>query len=461
MGEKGKYETVTQSWGSSCQLSAFILKLAGTHQVRSIITMTSFSSISTIFLVAVFLLSSQAQAFNFQKDDFRQVTEADSFEEMVAKGKNSFQIELMQSDVSQDFGEVDRGGEASTLRSRFTFESAQYRFFSFLVEFDDVTALPDDSSYNSGANGETDDALIPAHDDTYVRRAWLGYDIANTLIKYGRQNINLNNGRFIGTETAFPRDASFSALTVRNESLNLMRFRLGHIYQYESAFGREVEGGRQALDANYLTISYRGFLHSLLSLYHYDIDAGEGFEQWDSQTSGVRFSGFIDNEPAIEYALEYASQRDGHDNTRDYSAAYYLLEAGVTFHGIRIFAGREVLGADDDEGFVVTPLGELHAFQGGADIFSHGGLGNIEGGLVDDYVSLGYVLDVDSKVLISHHTYEADESGANNDSLGREWRLEAHHNWNNLDFILDYASYTARSFGVDTQSWRAGLQYNF
>jgi len=414
---------------------------------------------STLILLCSLFVSMSVQAFNFQEDDFREANDVESLSAMFSEGTADFSFELMQSDVKEESAGSVIGAQATTVRSRLRFESAQYQLFSFYLELDDLTAIPDDSSYFSGANGETDDALIPAEDATYVRNAWLGYDIANTFIRYGRQDIDLDNGRFIGTDFSQARDASFSALTLKNESLNLVRLRLGRIYQHESPLGREVPGGRLGMDTRYFHFSYRGIIHSLLSLYHYDTDVN-GHAGADTTTSGVRFSGHIKNEPAIEYAIEYATQTDAHDNPQDYSARYYLLEAGITYRHIRLFGGRESLGSDD-VAFFVTPLANQHRFQGGADVFSVNGLGNISGGIVDDYISLGLVLDDEARVIVTHHRFESEDASTGPGRLGKELNIAATYRWSDIDFRVEYADYVADRYGRDIEKWWTSVTLNF
>src|SRR3546814_13154974 len=49
----------------------------------------------------------------------------------------------------------------------------------------------------------------------------------------------------------------------------------------------------------------------------------------------------------LSYAASYARQSDYRNNPNDYSAEYYLVEAGLGFSGFTIGGGYEVLGADN------------------------------------------------------------------------------------------------------------------
>src|SRR3546814_9023927 len=71
----------------------------------------------------------------------------------------------------------------------------------------------------------------------------------------------------------------------------------------------------------------------------------------------------------LSYAASYARQSDYRNNPNDYSAEYYLVEAGLGFSGFTIGGGYEVLGADNGVALTSfqTPLATLHKFQGWAD----------------------------------------------------------------------------------------------
>ena len=56
------------------------------------------------------------------------------------------------------------------------------------------------------------------------------------------------------------------------------------------------------------------------------------------------------------------------------------------------------------------PLGAKDGFQGWTNQFWNDGLGNIEGGIIDQYAGLGYSWDKNSDLLFTHHIFDADET---------------------------------------------------
>jgi hypothetical protein len=293
----------------------------------------------------------------------------------------------------------------------------------------------------------------------------LAYDIANTLMTWGRQKLTLDNGRFIGTDDWRQNDNTVSGFTLTNESLNYTRISAGMLHRSEGVAGADAESfaigeGHQDVDANYLHIKYRGFLNSFLSLYYLDIDNNDGNDQWDSATQGIRYAGAVDNEPALEYAVEYAVQNDKADNPNHYRASYFLIEGAVTMAGVKLGWGREMLGADGN-GFFVVPLGSKDAFQGWSNPFRNGGLGNVPGGIVDNYLTLGYVWGKDAELIFKHHTFDSDDSAVGGGNLGKEWGLHLRQTWQNYRYSIGYTDYSADRFADDSRTLWLSIGANF
>ena len=64
--------------------------------------------------------------------------------DMVTEGEVSLTFRYRYEYVDQD--SFDRNARASTLKSRLTFKSTQYRGLSFLAEVDNVSYIGDDDS---------------------------------------------------------------------------------------------------------------------------------------------------------------------------------------------------------------------------------------------------------------------------------------------------------------------------
>jgi hypothetical protein len=116
--------------------------------------------------------------------------------------------------------------------------------------------------------------------------------------------------------------------------------------------------------------------------------------------------------------------------------------------------GTEVLEADGDDGFFITPMATLHKFQGWSDQFLGGGLGNIPGGIEDVYLSIGGKV-AGFKLLAVYHDFTSDDKGASgnsSDDLGSEIDLMIARKFGkNYGLQLKYSDYDADDHGVDTE----------
>jgi len=360
----------------------------------------------------------------------------------------------------EDVQAAKQGAQAFTLRSRLTFETKQYNFLSALIEFTDITAIPDDENYYTGENGQLDDAVVQDAEGTELNRIWLTYDIANTKIKYGRQNVSLDSERFFGKDAWRQNEQTFTGLSIHNESLNYLRIRLAQLNQVEGVEGESNSSGKRDLNAQLVNIEYRGFPNSKLAMYGYWLDSDYANNQEDTVTYGVRYSARIKNSPEIDYALEYAKQSDADGNALNYSADYVLIDFGVTYSKVRFGLGQEILGADG-QGYFVTPMASLHDFQGWTDQFQNQGLGNIAGGVQDRYLSVGFSCSEYFHIKSIYHQFESESQSVGLGDLGSEWGLEAVGEVNEYEFILKYAEYKRDNFGVDTKKFWVSVAAKF
>ncbi|MFT6266941.1 MAG: hypothetical protein ACJAWS_003106, partial [Oleiphilaceae bacterium] len=156
-----------------------------------------------------------------------------SFEDAIKGGEAELSLRARYEDVKA----VKKGAQALTLRTRLTFETKQYNLLSALVEFDDITAIPNDDNYYTGENNQFDDAVIQDPEGTELNRIWIAYDIANTELKYGRQNLSYDNERFFGKDAWRQNEQTFTGLSIFNESLNYLRIRLAQLNQVEGVEG--------------------------------------------------------------------------------------------------------------------------------------------------------------------------------------------------------------------------------
>lgn len=349
----------------------------------------------------------------------------DSIGQAFKEGETKVSFRLRYEDVGDDATGKD-DANALTLKSRITYSTAEFKGFGLLAEVDDVTAISDED-YNDLVNGKTTKTVIADPDGTEVNQAYLSYSgIENTMIKYGRQRILLDNQRFVGGVGFRQNEQTYDAFTVKNSSLPDTDIFVGYVAQVHGING---EQGKK-YDTLLLNAKYSGLSLGSITGYSYDIETDD--EAVDVETYGLRFDGAYKMDTSkLLYTAEYATQ----DQNNGSEPEYFLLEGGVSVSGITAKLGLEVLGSDNGVGFS-TPLATKHKFQGWTDQF----LATPGDGIEDLYLSVGTKV-AGVKLLAIYHDYESENTS---DDLGSEFGfLVAKQFGKEYGLSLKYSDYSA------------------
>ena len=370
-------------------------------------------------------------------------------------GKANLDLRLRYEDVEQDNALED--ADALTLRTRLGYTTGKWNDFDMQVEFEDVHALGDED-YNScpgtlsdSCNGNATFSVIADPTDTELNQFWLRYGgIANTVLKYGRQRLILDNARFIGNVGWRQNEMTYDGFNLVNTSLPKIIVNYSHLTNANNIFFGDFQ-----LEGDLLNVAWAPSEQFKLVGYGYLVDFDVNLPaRRDTQTLGLRAAGSVPFEPAkFIYTLEYAKQDDYKDSPSTVDADYTLVEAGAVIKPVTAKLGYEVLGGDGVFGFQ-TPLATLHAFQGWADVF----LNTPVVGVQDTYLSLGAVVEK-FNFLAVYHDFSADEGSVD---FGTEIDLQVSRPISDkLNVLAKYADYSADSFAVDTKKLWLQAEYKF
>ena len=362
-----------------------------------------------------------------------------------------------------------RDANAQTLRTRAGFQSGQWYGLSGLLEVDNVSRIGDDA-YNSTRNGQKEYAVVADPDGTEVNQALLRYDHKLGSAVLGRQRINLDNQRFIGSVAWRQNEQTFDGALTQLKPLDGLTLSYAYLDQVNTVFGPDngrydnltnpanIDGHSHLINAQYVFMPQ---LTATAYSYLLDLDniavaptAAEG--TLSSQTSGLRLNGVV---AGVSYALEYAQQKDYGDNPLELDSEYYLAELGYTLKGVQLKAGYEVLGGDNGGGnrAFQTPLATKHAFQGWADQF----LTTPADGIEDAYVGVTAPL-LGGTLQAWYHDFSTEQGS---DEYGNEIDLSYAHpipGVKGLVGLLKYATYDSddKARTVDTDKVWLQLQYS-
>lgn len=266
--------------------------------------------------------------------------------------------------------------------------------------------------------------IVADPEQTRFTQGYLQYKYGKTTGKVGRQIVNLDNQRFIGSVDWRQMPQSLDAVSISNNSIAGLSLYGAYVYSYATVFDEPTQKSESVL----LNGSYK--FNDMLKITAYDYMLSLEKGQFAADTYGASLDGSIPlSGVKIGYHAEYAQQADSTFDTTttntkvENDASYCNLEASASIIGITMGVGYELLsgssGTDGKTKFQ-TPLATLHKFNGTADKF----LTTPTGGLVDTYASLGYGAAGLGNALMTYHSYETDVSMGGKSDLGNELDLQ-------------------------------------
>jgi hypothetical protein len=357
---------------------------------------------------------------------------------------------------------ITRDANALTMRVRAGFE-AKSGDFSLLAEAEGILALDED--YNSGVNGRTAFPIVPDPQTIGLNRLQLQYrGLPKTVVTVGRQRINLDDQRFVGSVAWRQNEQTFDAARVEWAGVKNLKVDLTYAWKARTIWGVDgIPTRPESISGNNIfgNASLTTKLGTLTAFgYAVDQDQTPLFAN-SSLTFGGRFAGAhpFSKTTKLNYILSYARQSDYGRNPNRYTASYYAGDLSLGVKAFTVGAGFEILGADKGVALTSfqTPFATLHKFNGWADKF----LVTPPNGLRDAYGSLGYgwkkVGKIDAITLTAlYHRFGSDRLGLR---YGDEINLQAVAKMKRYTLLLKYADYSAKGFGTDTKKLWASIEW--
>jgi hypothetical protein len=320
--------------------------------------------------------------------------------------------------------------------------------------------IPDPNNPGKKIGNDNYDLIVDPQ-QARMTQAYLDYKVDDTLLRVGRQMVNLDDQRFVGAVGWRQMFQTFDAVSVVNGSVDNLTLLASYVYGRNEDTEQTEAGdtGSMLLNAKYkvskqLNVTAYGYL---LADIH--------------DTYGLRLNGKVpvSKTIAINYDASYATQQDasfdydGVTNAK-IDATYYNVAVGANISGMIVGANYEVLGEANGastKGFT-TPLATLHKFQGFADVFLGRTGGSNNTGIVDANVKAGYKAKGFGKLIAWYHKFD-DQGSAD---LGSE--IDAVYankvpGVKGLNGLLKFAAYSkgdATSPQNTTRFW-AQLDYKF
>ena len=282
------------------------------------------------------------------------------------------------------------------------------------VYLEATNVIGNDDFFDTTSDDTSDKGIYPVvadPDQTRITQAYVDYAFGKTLIRAGRQGVNLDNQRFIGTVNWRQMPQTYDAVAVINNSVDNLNLLAAYVWQVNRILAKD-SGGILGSDRGdqfdtgtvLLHASYKFMPELTVTAYGYLIQ--DLYDTWGIAATGKIAVG---EGASLSYRAEYATEQDpSFDDVLDNPTAdadYYNLEATLNMGGILASARYEVLGAGNGgNGPFATPLATLHGQNGWADMF----LGTPADGLVDVNGMLGYKAKGFGVAKVVYHDFSSD-----------------------------------------------------
>lgn len=333
-----------------------------------------------------------------------------------------------------------RNASAETARLRLALRAALGKGAFLLLEGEGVVSAGND--YNSGANRRTAWPGIADPKGAEINQALVGWRGSRFATSLGRQRINWDNQRWVGSVGWRQNEQTFDAAAMEfnvSPELTVRYAWLDRVHRVAGDDAIDPLARERRLDSHLFNMGYqRGRQQWTAYAYLHD---DQDVPTASSATFGLRWTGTAHSRWA--WTADVARQVDHADNPVHFGHAYWLLEPSLLAHGVTWKVGWEHLGGDGHHA-LQTPLATLHAFNGWADKFAI----TPATGLDDNYLSASGKAGKWAWTLAAHD-YRADQGGQH---YGREFNLSTGRpisaHWNGLVKIADYR---ADGFARDTR----------
>lgn len=415
--------------------------------------------------------------------------------EAITQGKPMTNFRMRYESVDQEaFQPAPNSGKkldsahAFTLRSLIGWQTAPFNNFSFAAQLSDVHEFNhnfNDRRENLSEPGKANYANIVDPSFTDVNQLFVDWTgIKNTRLRLGRQQVNLDNVRFIG-DIGFRQNMQvFDGVSVINKSIPDTEIFVAHFDQV-----RQVNTELRQGDIEIVNAKYRISPSESLVGYAYLIDVanlgqnngdptknsttaqggnGLGASQdhvktattdASSKTFGLRLDGARAINPTwkVLYTAEYAKQSDYKDGSEFIDAHYFKLGGGAMYNSWSVRIDHEKLSSNDGKYAFQTPLGTNHLFQGWADQF----LATPRQGIEDTFVTVAGSIGK-AKLQAEYHVFKSDEKfqsiGKLGDKYGTEFDASVMYPFTDkISGKLEYAKYNESDvYGSLTNAARKG-----
>lgn len=421
-----------------------------------------------VFFACVALLAA-ARGIGFAQDAPPQKPPPHSLWSLAKEGKLSFNARFRYEAFQRDGAPYTAPAYAPTLRLALGYQTPEFHGFTAFAQGEAVivTGLADYNIPTLPGQVHPDRPVINDPKSLELSQGYVRWarPIAgrNLSVTAGRQEITLNDGRFLNYSAWRQVHGSFDAARADAELPLHLSFTYAYINRFYRQVGYEATDGHPLMHTHLWNLVWnkpdRGRVSFYGLLVNYQAPAQFNMS---TQTYGLRASGpyAFNKDWKLIYTAEYAKQKNYGTNPARVDANYYLGELGPEWRGFGVKAGYALLAGRTLTDKLSTPLAP--PFNGYTDLFFLNPSGAGGNGLEARYVNAsGPIRKLDGTVAtVIFYDYHSDSLHVH---YGREFDAQFVYKMKRISNRWEIGWRFARYWSIDlfTPAVRTSVFTNF
>jgi hypothetical protein len=297
--------------------------------------------------------------------------------DLIQQGKISAAARYRFEMCDRDGAPFTGAAYAPTLRLALGYETPSFHGLSVFAEGAAVlvTGPADYSIPTLPSQNRPDRPAILEPRGVDLNQAYLkwrrGAERRSVALTAGRQELMLNDGRFVSTSFWRQDHETYDAAKLNAELPGDFAFTYAFINRYYRVVGHDAIDGKPPMHTHLLDLAWKKRGRVKVSVYGLLLDYRSPAQYTlSTETWGVRATGPYQLNPewSVLYTAEFANQRNFGDNPNRVDVNYHLYELGPAWRGIGLKAGYAFLGGRSATDIMTTPLAQPS--NGWTDLFS-------------------------------------------------------------------------------------------
>ena len=366
---------------------------------------------------------------------------AQSVWDWAKRGKISASARYRFEMFERDGAPFSAPAYAPTLRMALGYETPSFHGFSTFAQGEAVvvTGPADYSDPTRPPQNRPDRPAILDPKSLELNQGFVGwthrFDHRKLEIRVGRQELTLNDGRFLSVSFWRQVHGSFDSINLYTDLPRGFSFTYAFINRFNREVGYDALDGQPPMHTNMTNLVWTKSGQARVSLYSLLLDYRSPAQfSLSTQTYGLRANGpyQFSNEWGLLYTAEFAKQMNYGANPSRIDVDYYLGEIGPGWRNWGLKAGYALLGGRSSTDLLTTPLAPPR--NGWTDLFFNDPSGGGGNGLIAQYLSAsGPVKYIgDTLATLIYYDYHSDFPRVHYGSeldLSMAYRFKKTGNW--------------------------------